>query len=112
MIFLVAKNEPTMFIMLTEADVQSMREGRTQFVDQRMTKGNKFNKVILSVHPTHEDIAKIIHQAGHTIPQLTPPEPAPNQSVCIGCKGLIDTHTLFEGKCIVCWATEAKLKPC
>jgi hypothetical protein len=43
-----------------------------------------------------------IHQA------ITAPDPRPHETRCAGCQGLVATETLFEGRCIICWATEAK----
>lgn len=108
MIFVVAANEPAVFLMLAEKDVASMREGRTVFVDGRATGGVVFNKVLVSLHPTDQDALHMLHTAGHVVPELATHEPVAKEVRCAGCQGLNSVGSLFEGRCIVCWATEAK----
>lgn len=108
MIFVMASNEPTLFLMLAEGDVKSMRLGHTKFVDKRMLNKYTFNKVIVSLHKTDEDALECIRQAGHRVPELPNPEPIANETRCLGCSGLILTASMFEGRCIVCWANMAK----
>lgn len=109
MIFILDKQKPPgLILMLSEADVANMRAGRTTFVDQRQLSGAKFHRVVLSLHPSDTAALEMIRAAGHRVDQLAVPEPGPAESRCVGCEGCIATASMFEGKCIVCWATEAK----
>jgi hypothetical protein len=109
MIFVIGKNEPALFVMLSEEDVQKMRQGNTTFVDQRQLKGARFDRVILSLHKTNQEALEILRQAGHHVPQLKDPEPVAGEARCNGgCNGLIKTVLMYEGCCITCWATRAK----
>lgn len=109
MIFAAALDEPTMFLMLTEEDVSSMRTGRTKFVDGRMTGNKKFDKVIVSMHADTEAALAVLRRAGHAeqIPaHLAPPNPVQGEEACSGCGAL--GATLLETKCILCWKEAAK----
>jgi hypothetical protein len=108
MIFVAAATEPTIILMLAEADIQAMREGRTQFVDSRQTGGLKFDRVALSLHRTNEDALALLKGAGHDMSNLPSPVPTAKEGRCDDCKGCIAVELLFEGKCNVCWATLAK----
>jgi hypothetical protein len=108
-IFVKAATEPTMFLMLAEKDIQSIREGRTIFVGPQQTGEESFTKVILSLHKTNDAALEVLRQAGHDTSKLAPEAtPAAGEGRCDECKGCIATPLLFEGKCTVCWATLAK----
>ena len=109
MIFVQAAKEPTMILMLAEKDVQSMRQGRTLFVDERQTCGTRFNKVVLSLAKTDQESLALIRQAGYDTSKLGPQaEPTLGEARCNECQGCIAAALMFEGKCTVCWATLAK----
>jgi hypothetical protein len=109
MIFVQAATEPTMFLMLAENDVQTMRDGRTLFVGPQQMQGHHFNKVILSLHHTNDHALETLRLAGHDVSKHAPEAvPEPGEGRCDECKGCISTPLLFEGKCTVCWATIAK----
>lgn len=111
MIFVAASNEPTMFLLLTHDDINTIRDGkRTKFVDARMTGGYSFNKVVISLHKTQNDAEECIRSAGHKLPDgsLTPPGPIPREETCKGCSGLFPLGSTLEGKCIACWSESCK----
>jgi hypothetical protein len=109
-IFATAVKEPAVFIMLSEQDVKSMRDGRTLFVDERATKGATFKKVILSLHRTDQEAIKLVEtaQGRPMADQLVTHEPRADDVQCTGCLAMSPYWRLFEEKCIICWATEAK----
>lgn len=110
MIFVTGK-DGSMFLMLSEKDIETMRAGNTKFVDERQTKGVTFNRVILSLHKTDEEAVAILRGAGHAVPppgDLEKPMPRAHEVRCPGCDGIIDNGSIFEGRCIVCWANAAK----
>lgn len=110
MIFALAQKEPTIFLMLSHKDIQTMREGRTVFVDDRQLGGGTFNRVLVCVNKTDKDSIKMIQKHGQ-LPQGTSfdsVQPKANEEKCSGCDGCIAPELLFEGKCMVCWATLAK----
>ncbi len=111
MIFVTAANKPAMFLMLTPQDLQTLREGRTLFVDERATKGFQFTHVILSLHASESEALACLKQAGYDpadAGKLVVHERQPQEGQCASCQGLMDAAMLFEGRCTVCWATEAK----
>jgi hypothetical protein len=116
MIFALASAVPgapmdTLFLFFNEQDVITMRQGRTLFVDQRQLKGATFKQVITALGQTDADAVALIQKANGlkaAAVDLDPPAPAVHESKCPGCGGLVATATMFEGRCIVCWATEAK----
>lgn len=111
MIFVLAKDQPVLFVMLTEADAQSMREGRTQFVDNRQLGNKTFNRVIISLHKNKQEILASLRQAGHYVDENLFTSVMPEEATegrCEACDGCIAKYLLFEGKCTVCWATLAK----
>ncbi len=109
MIFVAAEtNNETIFLMLSEQDIQTMRNGSTKFIDERQTGGISFKRVVLSLSKTDTEALECIRQAGYRVPQLKNPEPVAGESRCKGCEGLMQTWQLFEGQCIVCWATQCK----
>ena len=108
MVFVLAKNEPALFVMLSESDVSGMRAGSTRFVDKRQLKGATFDHVIVSLHKSDTEALETLRTAGYRVPQLVNPEPVPGEGRCDACNGCIATPLLFEGRCTICWATEAK----
>lgn len=111
MIFALAKKEPALFVFLTEQDVKTLRTGHTLFVDQRQLKGAMFDRVILALNKTDGATMAMLKSAknGMNLPPMgAAPEPNPGQYRCPGCDGIKTVADLFDGKCIVCWATEAK----
>lgn len=110
MIFLAADNEPTMFIMLTDQDINDMRGGRTKFVDEYATKGRLFDKVIISVHKNHSEIEEMIRQAGHgdLLKGMPSPKPKATLVTCKGCRGIMEAYLLLDEKCIACWRELAR----
>jgi hypothetical protein len=108
MIFATAADEPAVFLMLSEDDVVQMREGRTKFVDRRATGGATFKKVILSLHKTNDEAIALLRKYGHARGEPVTHEPLAGEGQCVSCKGIMAPASLFEGKCIVCWAMEAK----
>lgn len=105
MIFVTAKDDRTVFIMLTEQDVNTMRSGRTVFVDERGTKGAKFSRVILSVHKNKEEAIDLIRKSGNKVDgdTLIGPDPKEAEGKCSGCEGIMPQALLLNGKCIACW---------
>jgi hypothetical protein len=105
MIFVTGK-DGSMFLMLSEKDIEIMRQGNTKFVDERQTGGIPFNRVVLSLHKTDEEAVAILKQAGHYVPNredMRAASPRKNESLCKGCNGIIDNGSLMDGICIVCW---------
>lgn len=110
MIFLLAKDLPALFLMLSEKDIGIMRPGRTLFVDQRQLGGRTFDRVILSLGKTDAENLELVQKAqpGMDMREFVSPEPARAEARCKGCEAIVEACTLFEERCIVCWATEAK----
>jgi hypothetical protein len=108
MIFVLAKNEPKIFLMLSEKDVQNLRNGHTINVDERQLKSSMFNGVILCLNRTDDDSLDLIRRAGHATGPLATQQPYPHQMVCKDCKGNIDTVLLVEDRCFACWVVMAK----
>lgn len=110
MIFLAADNEPTMFVLLTEADCNDMRGGRTKFVDQTATKGRPFNKVVISLHKNQGEIEDMLRKAGHgaLLRDMPSPVPQPQQAKCEGCEAIMPEPSLLDGRCIACWRERAR----
>lgn len=110
MIFVLAEKAPVLFLMLSEQDIHTMRPGRTLFVDQRQLGGRTFDQVILSLHKTDAEALEEIRLSGAPARSKTLklPEPAADETVCDGCKAIVKTYLLLDGRCITCWADEAK----
>ena len=108
MIFAAAATEPTMFLFLSEEDVQSIKEGRTKFVDQRATKGFRFDKVIVAYCRTNAEAIALIERGQAAFQNIQEHRPEANEKPCNFCQSLIPEPQMFEGRCIVCWATLAK----
>lgn len=111
MIYALSVDETTLFVMLSESDVaDKMRPGNSMFVDGRHLQGKKFEKVILSLHKTNEDAIALIHQAGGPKEQVDGHHPTATETRCAKCEAIVERGSTFEGRCIVCWATEAKAR--
>ncbi len=107
MVFVFA-DDGTLCVMLCDKDLRTLRDKHTLFIDQRQLKGGKFNRIVLSLEKTDQDSLELIRQAGHRVDQLAYPEPAPAESACLGCFGLIATASMLDGKCIACWRAQVK----
>lgn len=112
MIYVRAKTDPVLFVFLTHADVKTKLErGNTLFVDRKMLQGMPVDHVVISLHPDHESIVKMIHSADplSTGLPITERKPGPeSEEQCQGCQAIVQIGQLFEGRCIVCWSTMAK----
>lgn len=111
MIFMLAANEPALMVFMTEKDLQNIRGGRTVFVDQRQIRGHSFKKVVIAYAKTDQAALDMIQKhAGTAIDpaSIVSPEPTAKEGRCSGCNGCIAEALLFEGKCNICWAEEAK----
>jgi hypothetical protein len=108
MIFMTGKEGGNIMLLLSEKDIQSMREGRTLFVDERQTQGLLFKSVTLGLSPTDQHSLELIRQSGKRVAQLPNPEPGPQEVRCSTCPAILSVGQLFEERCMVCWATEAK----
>jgi hypothetical protein len=110
MIFLGIDSEPTMFLLLTEADCNDMRNGRTKFVDQTATKGRLFDKVVISLHRNQGEIEEMLKKSGHgaLLQGMPSPVPKPQQAKCAGCESIMAEAMLLEGRCIACWRELAR----
>lgn len=110
MIF-VAGKDGSMFLMLSEQDMGQLRQGNTKFVDERQTGGVPFNRVVLSLHKTDQEAIEILQKAGHFVPQredMRSADPKAEQVRCKSCDAINERGSLFEDKCITCWAAMAK----
>ena len=105
MIF-VAGKDGSMFLMLSEKDIEIMRQGNTKFVDERQTGGVPFNRVVLSLHKNDEEAVGILKKAGHYVPDqqdMRGAEPHKHESRCKGCNGITETVSMLDDICIICW---------
>jgi hypothetical protein len=108
-IFLIPPAESSVMILLSESDVKTMREGRTVFVDKRHLQGRTFDACIIGLGKSDSENVRMVKEAGtKLIERFDCNKPEPGEEVCKGCDGQLPLGTTFEGKCIVCWATEAK----
>jgi hypothetical protein len=110
MIFLAAATEPTVFLMLTEQDLNDMRGGRTKYVDKTATGGATFDRIVVSVHRNQAEIEDMLRRAGHgaLLKGMASLKPTKVQEVCAGCKGNMDASMLLDGMCVACWRDSAK----
>ena len=113
MIFVLAEQEPALFVMLSEDDVKGMREGQTRVIAQRQLQGHQFDRLIVSLSPTDAMSLEAIKQtpSGRQAMRekgMQVAEPKPGESVCRRCKGIMEPHLLLDERCIVCWAAIAK----
>lgn len=107
MVFVFSEDE-SLFVMLSEKDIRTIRGKRTLFVDRHQLKGKLFRRIILSLENTDQDSLELIRKAGHRVDELVNPEPEAKESACHGCFGVMPTATLHDGKCIVCWRNQVK----
>lgn len=107
MIFILAENEPTLFIMLVRDDLPDLHKGLTKFVDPRHIGDKMFNRVIVSLHKNKAEIMKLLG-AKMDGKEFVEAGAIQGESKCAGCSGTMPAHLLFEGKCICCWANQAK----
>lgn len=112
MIFIAVDSEPTIFLMLTEQDINDMRGGRTKFVDATATGGRAFDRAVISVHKNQSEIEDIITKAGHgkLLKGMPSPKPKVTHATCKGCRGIMEAHLLLDEKCVACWRELAKSK--
>lgn len=105
MIFVLAKNEPRLILMLAEKDVATMRKGLTVFVDQHQLKGATFNGVTLALFSNDDAAMKAIKDAGHNISaeKIVTPKPTIEEETCAECGGIMAKWMLLNDRCIVCW---------
>lgn len=111
MIFLLGgKQSDVLVLMLTRQDANDMRGGRTMFVDEKVLKGNKFRKIVLSMHENQTEIDEIIRQAGHGKLLYGMPSPVADkvQATCQSCGGIMEAYLLLESRCIACWRETAR----
>jgi hypothetical protein len=110
-LFLLAgENTDILFLMLTRQDVNDMRGGRTKFVDGKVLKNNKFEKVVVSLHENQTEIEEMIRQAGHgkLLPGMESPVAEKTQAVSQGCAGITEAYLLLESRCVACWRETAR----
>jgi hypothetical protein len=114
MIFLTTEKggEEGVFLLLTEADLQTLRRGQTLSVDRRcqgLDAGFNAKRVDLGYAPTQEKALEMIRAAGHRLgPEgMVGPKAAPDEVVCEGCSAILPYDRLNQGRCIVCWRTMA-----
>lgn len=109
MIFLIPPEEPSVMILLSESDVKTMREGRTVFIDDRHLQGRTFGKCVIGLGKSDAANLALVKSAGTKIAErFDCNKPEPGEETCQGCKGQMVLGSTLEGRCIVCWATEAK----
>jgi len=111
MIFALGQSPPALFVFVTASDVKLIQEGRTLFVDQRQLGGKTFDRVILAFSKTNQDAIDLLTRSGtYKLPegQIEGPTPYSGEARCATCESIVQECTLFEKRCIVCWATEAK----
>jgi hypothetical protein len=98
-----------LFVFLLWDDIPDLRKGLTKFVDHRHIGDKTFNRVVISLHKNKREVEDLLAGLKGTEGKTwVEGQPQPGESICKGCKATMRTETLFEGKCIVCWATEAK----
>lgn len=115
MIFALGNDGVVLFCMLSEQDIGQMRTGVTKFVDERQLGERTFQRVVISLHKTDAEALRLLKQQ-LTVQQrkeleqqgLKGPEPTVGEAKCIGCQGINPIESLFEGRCICCWAAKAK----
>lgn len=116
MIFIQSTDE-RLFVFLTEKDIQTMRQGRTTFVDEHQLGAARFKGVIMGYANTDSDALGMLKAAGHKVDVETltvdgkkgvVPEPKAGEGRCEGCDGIMGAGLLLGGRCIVCWSREAK----
>jgi hypothetical protein len=114
MIFILAEKAPVLFVCMIPPDMEILGRGNTLVIDPRMIGERFFNSVTISLHKTKEEIVQMITSVN---PNAVIPDhlesmiqPHPGELQCAGCHSSNPADRLFENKCIVCWANEAKVK--
>lgn len=111
MIFLLPENNPTLFVMMAEKDIATMREGHTITIDPRQLSPAFFNGLVVSLHASNEAAKEVLRGGGYAVgDNVVKPPVEPNDIKCDRCGGPKPGHMLFEGRCIVCWSAVAKEK--
>jgi hypothetical protein len=112
MIFALAKDEPTLFVFLSERDVTDMRSGKTKFVDEGHLMNRPFKKVVFCVNKSDQASYDMLKEAGCIQPdtEVSLRKTKTGEKICGGCKGVMSAGALFEGMCIVCWRERARKK--
>ena len=105
MLFIAAKNEPAIIMLLFEKDIKTIKEGRTIFVDERVTKGATFKEVVFGYAQDENAAKALIEQSGYDL--VTMKQKA-HEVQCQGCNGFMTAEQLLDGKCIVCWRQKVK----
>lgn len=111
MLFAMMSNRPVLAVFLTGQDTVTLREGHTLFIRPEQTAGAYFNEILISQHKTKDEVVALIRQLDPSavIPEhMDPPAPYEGEMRCEGCEGVTSPAYAFEGRCIVCWANEAK----
>lgn len=110
MIFVLSKEQPVLFVMLSEKDItEKLRPGYTLYVDPSMINGQSFNHIIISLGKSDEENRKMVAQANPNTAGLTLVEKQQGEGelTCEDCKGVMDRGAIFRGKCTVCWYKRA-----
>lgn len=112
MIYIQVADKRTMFLFITEQDVNNSRGGaRTILVDEAMTGGAQFSRVIVSHVRNNQQAFDLLKQAGHKVNPdgLIEPGPSrPEETKCAGCQGIMLRTLLHKDKCIACWCEMAE----
>lgn len=127
MIFVAAKEEPTLVVLLSEQNVNDMRTGRSCFIERGQLKGHRFDKLILGLAKTDEQalaMVKATVRPGQLIPDLgalaqvrQAELSAAGKEECPGCKAMCERGTVIAGSllsrptarmCVSCWIETAR----
>lgn len=110
MIYVAAANEPTMIILLSDKDIEGLKSGQTRFVDERTTQDYRFSKCVVGYAKTDEDARTMIGMSNAEFQKRATGKPLPRgfEKQCDICDGIMLPSQMFEGRCITCWASQAK----
>lgn len=115
MIFASALERPTVFVMLCEKDIQTMRSGRTLYLGPQLPDGTfvgQFDQVVLSYEGTDEKSLKVLEQARKSRAmakgELAATGPMSGQEFCPVCNASTDPAHIREGRCYACWVDLGK----
>lgn len=115
MIFFVTKAERKLVLILSESDVaDKLRPGHTVTIDAGQLAGVAVAEVAVGMLKTDEDTLAFLEKANpgqFTAANRRPPsgpDPAKGETRCKGCQGVMPFASLYEDRCIVCWAKMAK----
>jgi hypothetical protein len=104
MLFVAHKTAPVIMLLLTEADVNDMRGGRSLFVDEHQLDGRAFTKISLGLFQSEAALKAELRRCGLSFhDDLPEPQPGPKEGRCAGCSGILPATELLGGKCICCW---------